>query len=162
MLLVPWKTIPKANVVPEEDLVAIYKCCSQMQLLCEAEKGIGLSAVQVGIPWNLFVVKHASIYRYLVNCSYAGIGSKVLDGHTSMEGCLSLRTPNGELRRFQVPRFNKIRVTGKFLDYSEKLELKPIDAELDGLYADVYQHELDHSNGILISEFGKEVILFPT
>ncbi|MHA2432943.1 MAG: peptide deformylase, partial [Candidatus Thorarchaeota archaeon] len=52
--------IPKVDEVVDvsmDDPMEVYKICQRMEILCDADNGIGLSAVQVGIPWKLFLVK---------------------------------------------------------------------------------------------------------
>jgi peptide deformylase len=160
--IVPIEDIPKAGDVPTENLIDVFRICTQMEKICTDNDGIGLSAVQVGIPWKLFIVLHDEkkkgyYYKYLLNCEYAGHGDK----GKSIEGCLSLRNSEGNLRRFEVSRFPNVIVTGKELAITDKgLELKDLKIALDGLYSIVYQHEIDHQNGILISDIGVEVELY--
>lgn len=153
--------IPRAEDVPTDNLINVFRVCTQMERVCTDNDGIGLSAVQVGIPWKLFVVlyndKRESLYRYFLNCTYQGSGDKV----KSIEGCLSLRGKDGGLRRYEVMRFPIISVTGKELVVTTAgLELKDVNLTLDGLYGIVHQHEIDHHNGVLISDIGVEVELY--
>ena len=140
-----------------ENLIEIFKVCTVMERICTDFDGIGLSAVQVGIPWDLFIVLKEEKYEYYLNCKYKGVGDKI----TSIEGCLSLRNKDGVLRRFEVMRYPLITLEGKQLIVSEKgLELIDISCTIkDGLYPIVFQHEIDHSTSILISEIGKEIEL---
>lgn len=170
MELVTEGNIPQKSLVvdvPISDLMRVYKICTQMESLCEKEKGIGLSAVQVGLPWNLFLVKSdgstdfvdKNKYGYFVNCSYKPVtGQKV----TSLEGCLSLRSSEGRLRYFQVERYADIQVTGHQLIYENyALKLKEINHALNFQnQAIVFQHEIDHQLGVLISQIGNEVVLW--
>ena len=60
MKLVELEDLPKLEDiqdVPLDDPMKVYKLCQEMEAICERENGIGLSAVQVGIPWKLFIVK---------------------------------------------------------------------------------------------------------
>lgn len=149
--------IPKGQSVPLDDLISIFRLCTQMECICLNNDGIGLSAVQLGIPWNLFVVlkrKGRKVdFEYFIDCSYTGIGEK----YPSVEGCLSLKDKSGNLKRYKVQRFEKIRLTGKQLVVGDKIEVKDVDREADGVYAVVLQHEIDHQNSILISDIGQEV-----
>jgi len=155
--IVPVDEIPKGEEVPLEDLLDIFRHAVSMQNLCLQLDGIGLSAVQVGISWNLFVVNDEKEGGIFLNCSYEGIGEKDQD---SIEGCLSLKSPNGKLRRFSVKRYNKVRVKGKKLLVQRgdpQFVLQEIDKEYVGLFSVVFQHEIDHALGILISDSGAEV-----
>jgi peptide deformylase len=154
--IVPVKEIPKANAWLSNDLVKLYNYCLEMEAICDKHDGVGLSAVQVGLPFNFFVVKHDNLYRHMVNCSYEPLDG---DKFPSLEGCLSLRSFVGSLRRFEVPRYRRVRIKGKSLLAQDNLCLSEIDIELDGYYAVVYQHEIDHANDILISQIGKEVFV---
>lgn len=153
--------IPRAEDVPTDNLIDVFRVCTQMERVCADNDGIGLSAVQVGIPWKLYVVFYEAenSFRYFVNCEYQGhsiSGQKC----SSIEGCLSLRN-EGKLRRFEVKRFPLIVVTGKELVVTDAgLELKDVNLKLDRTYAIVHQHEIDHHNGILISDIGVEVELY--
>jgi len=155
--IVPVDKIPKGEEVPLEDLLDIFRHAVFMQNLCLQLDGIGLSAVQVGIPWNLFVVNDEKEGGIFLNCSFEGIGEKDQD---SIEGCLSLKGQNGKLRRFSVKRYKKVRVKGKKLLVQRgdpQFVLQEIDKEYDGLFSVVFQHEIDHALGILISDSGTEI-----
>src|SRR5688572_16474358 len=110
--IVPVDKIPKEIVdCPTDNLVQLYRTCLQMAMLCIKENGIGLSAVQVGIPWRLFVVRYIDngkdSFRFFLNSRYTPTTE---DKEKSLEGCLSLRDKWGELRHFQVDRYTNIKV----------------------------------------------------
>jgi peptide deformylase len=159
-------TVDKITDVPLDNPVVVYKTCQDLQQLCEQEKGIGVSAVQVGIPWKLFLVRGDGScpfiprgeFGYFVNCDYKPVeGTEQV---MSLEGCLSLRTADGRLRSFQVPRHQNVRVTGqrllvdqmKFVDVDYTLSFKE-----EGI---VFQHEIDHHLGVLVSDIGKELFVW--
>lgn len=158
--------------VPLDDLMQVYKVCRQMEVLCDLERGIGLSAVQVGLPWKLFLVKGNGTcplvpkgkFGYFLNCNYEKVTDETV---VSIEGCLSLRSPDGRLRSFKVERSNVIRICGYRLledsDSQSGLKIVPIDQVInvdeEGI---VFQHEIDHHNGILISEIGDEIFFVET
>jgi peptide deformylase len=169
MHIVPVDEIPEIVVdCPTDSLVDLYEICLQMQQVCRSNDGIGLSAVQVGIPWKLFVVRYTGrnprpgnidFFRYFVNCNYTPLTG---DKEKSLEGCLSLRKPNGELRYFEVERFRRIKLVGQELKVTPKLGLVGLDVEYSDVYRIVYQHEIDHDgNGggkpTLISDIGTEI-----
>lgn len=163
MQIVSENKIPLINEiinVPTNNLAKILKICLEMQVVCEQQKGIGLSAVQVGIPWKLFIIKTSiSEYNYFVDCEYTP--TEEAKTITSLEGCLSIRSKEGDLRYFEVNRYDKIRVTGQNLTFNNKIELKNIDFILDvSQKSIVFQHEIDHHLGKLISDIGKEVFIW--
>mgnify|MGYP003994857587 FL=1 len=153
------KDIRRVPVGDREERIHVYKICKQMEKICNENEGIGLSAVQVGIPWRLFIIKTDDKYEHFVNCTYEQVGD---DQVTSIEGCLSLRTESGEFRRFEMTRSLIVKVTGKKLtSFDDGLTLEDfsayIHAEDQGV---VFQHEIDHHKGILISEAGKEILIW--
>lgn len=154
--------------VPLHNPTLVYKTCLDMEAICEAADGIGLSAVQVGIPWKLFIVKSdggcpfvtQNTYGYFVNCDYEPTTEEQV---VSLEGCLSVRSPEGQLRLFQVNRFTKIRLFGLrlLIDDYNKVSFSPIDTEIDfHQQGVVFQHEIDHHRRKLISDVGEEVFLW--
>jgi len=171
--LVPLEQIPKAEEireVPLDDLMDVFKICQKMEKVCRAEDGIGISAVQLGIPYKLFIVKGfqtktepqpllSSKFSYFVNVNYVPISEKSL---MSLEGCLSIRSLGGQLRHFQVPRFPVITITGHRLLFDIDLRLEKIQnlqLTVDDL-SHVFQHEIDHHCGITIDQIGKELFLW--
>lgn len=161
MEIVSIDKIPKANEIkdtPVDNLMEVYKVCLSMEKLCTENDGVGLSATQVGIPWRLFIVKHFDRYEYYVNCDYYPLGDINEKHKQSIEGCLSIRTPSGIARTFLVERHPKINVKGRILktDYNLKLEDFDVDFEND-VFTVIFQHEIDHSRGILISQIGIEL-----
>lgn len=104
----------------------------------KAAPGIGLAAPQVGVSRRLIVICDAEKEHAV----YAVANPKIVkrDGERiSAEGCLSVPKLIGDVKRAL-----KISVRGKDLDG------KPFFQEAEGLLARVYQHEIDHLNGILI------------
>lgn len=155
--IVPVADIPQASDVPVDNLIDVFRIITQMEKICTDQQGIGLSAVQLGIPWKLFVIQRDIGYEYYINCEYNGIGQK----GKSIEGCLSLKDAQGNLRRFEVDRYSSIQLKGKQLKISDSpsLVLEEVDRVEHGLYAIVMQHEIDHETGILISKIGTEIEL---
>lgn len=143
---------------PKDDLVKLYKTCLEMAQTCVDAKGVGLSAVQVGIPWKMFVIKWPNDqFGFFVDCEYEAVGDSQND---SDEGCLSLKDEDGKLEMYRVKRYDKVKVTGKVLVPDDKPVLKDLDIELEGFYGVVFQHEIDHHNGILISDTGDKINLW--
>jgi peptide deformylase len=169
MKLVEAAEIPEVSKiidVPLDDLLEVYKVCRKMEVCCDINHGIGLSAVQVGIPWKLFLVKldgssfdiKRRKYGYFVNCEYEPVGQNKVK---SMEGCLSLMNQNGQQRFFVVERWEKVRVKGFILSDESKLMLEDVDLEIDvHKQGVVFQHEIDHHRGVLISDIGNEIFVW--
>lgn len=157
LVIVPVDEIPKAKDALLDDLMSLFRLAAKMEPICDKEKGIGLSAVQVGVPLNFFIIKVGRNFEYFVNCEYEGIGDK----QKSIEGCLSLKKDDGSFRRFEVDRFSAIKLTGKELKITNtpSVVLEDVSRLETGLRAIVLQHEIDHGNDILISQIGKEIEL---
>ncbi len=161
LVIVSSEKIPKAEDIisfRENEIDFYIKTAVNMQILCSVKNGYGLSAVQCGIPLKLFVTNDGTNqFRTFIDCDYVGNGEKA----ESLEGCLSLRLGSGSIRRFIVPRYKDIRVSGYeiFINSIDKKFAK-IEDNFSGIPAIVLQHEIDHNNGILISDIGKEVEVF--
>jgi peptide deformylase len=107
----------------------------RMAEVMHANKGIGLAAPQIGILSRILIVDIGEGCNVLINPEIIeGEGESVLE-----EGCLSL--PNIEV---VVKRKQKVLVRG--WDVNEK----EVNWEVSDLLGRVYQHEIDHLNGILI------------
>lgn len=169
MRLVEVEQLPRLEEiqdVPTDDPMKVFKVCQEMEALCEQEEGIGLSAVQVGVPWKLFIVKsdgscpfiEKGKYGYFANTNYEATTKEQI---VSLEGCLSIRSEDGQLRFFQVERHNLIRLFGKRLFFEQRLFFEDIELEISAAEGGIiFQHEADHHFGRLISEIGKEVFLW--
>lgn len=173
MMLVEVQQIPLANDVPLDDLVKVYKTCQELQQICEQENGIGINAVQVGIPWKLFVIRGDGTcplipegeYGYFVNCDYEEVTDEDTENEqiVSVEGCLSIRSSEGQLRLFEVNRYPKIRLYGYRITDDLSLKLVEINDTLSyKMQGVVFQHEADHNHGHerLISNIGKEIFIW--
>jgi len=137
------KALPIKNI---EDQVK--EIADRMAESMYANKGIGLAAPQIGMLSQIVVVDLGEGLRTLINPEVIeGEGESVLE-----EGCLSL--PNIEV---PVKRMEKVFVRGW------NLEGKELNLELFGFPGRVYQHEIDHLNGILIihhiSRLKREILI---
>jgi peptide deformylase len=157
MKIVPIEAIPKLEEVedaPEDKLMDVYKAYQEMEILLKNENGLGVSAVQVGVPWRMFIIKNDEKYECYLNCSYEPIEQKTSE---FVEGCLSIRNEDGSFKTFKVPRWDRVKVTGKKLLFDHDLCLEDVN-EIYGFseLGTVFQHEIDHQEGVLISDIGKE------
>ena len=109
-----------------------------LELMREAP-GVGLAAPQVGLSWRVFVANptgEPGDDRVFINPEIVEASRDVA---AMEEGCLSLPEIRGEVQR---PR----RVTVRAIDLDgERFELTS-----DELPARVWQHEIDHLDGVLI------------
>ncbi len=106
-------------------------------------RGIGLAAVQVGVPKRVVTLDVARREneeeqqnpRVFINPQVVWSSDEL---SVYEEGCLSIPEINEDVER---PAQVKIR----YLD----LDGKPQEADAEGLFATCIQHEIDHLNGIL-------------
>lgn len=115
--------------------------------------GVGLAAPQIGLPIRLFVVDTTEIYKEDETTTEAGIrrvfinAEKLREGGNSWtyeEGCLSIPDITGDVDRL------------------EQVELRYLDENFEshteiftGMNARVIQHEYDHVDGVLFTEYMK-------
>lgn len=110
-----------------------------------AHKGLGLSANQCGLKMRLFIMGTDDFQTVCVN---PRIADKEGEPVRMKEGCLSF--PGLYL---SIPRYQKI--LAEYEDHTGKT----VSAWMDGITAQVYQHELDHMNGIVYTEYAKPLAL---
>ena len=108
-----------------------------------AANGIGLAAIQIGIPKRIIVMDISKDENknpmFFVNPK---IKNKDKEKTTYEEGCLSVPNYFAEVDR---PKYCEV----EYLDYSG--ENKVLKA--DGLLATCIQHEMDHLEGILFIDY---------
>jgi peptide deformylase len=119
---------------------ALRRFMNDMLETMKDASGIGLAAIQVGIPKRVAVIDldpggPSSKPIYLVNPRVVGVSDELTTYH---EGCLSVPEIWDDVQR-------PTRVTVEFTD--EKGRPQTIEAE--GLLAICLQHEIDHINGLL-------------
>jgi len=140
------KTVKELDVVDK-------KTASQVKLLQntleKADFAVGLAATQLGIEKRFFGIKFAKKVRVFINpkitkCFGKMVFPAILDENDKaeefLEGCLSFPNLFGTVKRYL-----KIEV--------EWMEGKTI---LEGFEAIVFQHELDHLNGVLFVDHVKK------
>jgi peptide deformylase len=107
----------------------------------EHEFGAALAAVQIARPYRVVVIrndfdnKDDKSFSIFINPEIAKVEGEPAE---ELEGCLSVKDVYGS-----VARYPKVKV--KALN----LEGKPIRITATGFLARVFQHEIDHTNGIV-------------
>jgi len=109
-----------------------------------AAPGIGLAAIQIGVPKRIIVMdisqkEGKNEPRYFVN---PVIKNKDSLKTTYEEGCLSVPDQFADIDR-------PIKCEVKYLDYNGDKQL----LKADGLLATCIQHEMDHLEGILFIDY---------
>lgn len=130
----------------------IHSQDDEMRERYELRAGVGLAAPQINISKRMLVM-----YTYdelgTTHHDYVMVNPKLVS-HSVLEtyieggeGCLSVdREVEGV-----VPRYQKVKVQTYLYDVlKDTLEEKTL--EFEGFVAIVFQHELDHINGILFTE----------
>jgi len=146
------KTIlTEPNKILRRKSLPVKKINKEIQILMDdmletmyAAPGIGLAAIQVGVPKKIIVLdisrdSEKKKPMYFVNPE---IVSKSNNNSTYEEGCLSVPGQYAE-----IDRPDKCHI--RYLDYyGKKKELKA-----EGLLATCIQHEMDHLEGILFIDY---------
>ncbi|MEZ2130884.1 MULTISPECIES: peptide deformylase [unclassified Sinorhizobium] len=116
--------------------------------------GIGLAAIQVGVPRRMLVIdiaREGEEKQPLVFLNPEILSSSD-DRSVYEEGCLSIPDYYAEVER-------PASVTVKYLDREGKEQI----LEAEGLLATCLQHEIDHLNGVLfidhISRLKREMVI---
>lgn len=116
-----------------------------LTLLCDMKHfvhkmgGMGIAAPQLGILKRFFVFKKGDSYISVINPSFEILDERKIAVQESCFSCPGVRK--------SIPRFKRILTSF----YSENCKIKTL--ELTNLDALVFQHEVDHLNGILITDF---------
>ena len=109
-----------------------------------AANGIGLAAIQIGVPQRIIVMdisrdKENKNPMYFVN---PVIKNRDLEKSIYEEGCLSVPNQFAEIER-------SCKCEVDYLDYNGKKEI----LKAEGLLATCIQHEIDHLEGILFIDY---------
>lgn len=114
-----------------------------------AAPGVGLAAPQVGVPLQVIVVEYAEsedappkLYT-MVNPEIVRYSSEVESG---TEGCLSIPGLVGDVER-------SVAVTVKGMNRRGQ----PMRVKAEGWLARIFQHEIDHLNGVLFTDRAEKV-----
>ena len=135
------KQISKPVVAVDDDLRALM---DDMLETMYAAPGIGLAAIQVGVPKQVIVMDLARedeppAPRYFVNPQILWASEETAPYE---EGCLSVPDIYDE-----VERAAEVKI--KYLDYHGK----EVTEDAEGLYAVCIQHEMDHLKGVLFIDY---------
>jgi peptide deformylase len=106
--------------------------------------GVGLAAIQVGVPKRVVVIDTAKNEEeprplFLVNPEIVWASEET---RVYQEGCLSIPDFMEDVERPE-------RVRARFIDRNGETQ----EIEADGLLATALQHEIDHLNGVLFIDY---------
>lgn len=118
----------------------LRKIVAEMLELMYEHEGVGLAGNQVDLPYRLFVTNPQGD-REVKDAEHVFINPVIRGGKgqaEAEEGCLSIPGVYAPVTRKETIRVQAYDLAGN-----------EFDAELDGLFARVVQHETDHLDGVL-------------
>ncbi|PIP86370.1 peptide deformylase [Candidatus Campbellbacteria bacterium CG11_big_fil_rev_8_21_14_0_20_44_21] len=125
---------------------ALLKILKEMkEALDKSDDGVAIAAPQIGYSKRIFLVADKIFDKKIKNIPRAYINPKILKLSEEKvfldEGCLSVRWKYGE-----VERARKV-VLQAYDEDGRKFKM-----EASGLLAQIFQHEVDHLDGILFTD----------
>ena len=125
--------------------------------------GVGLAAPQVGISQQLAVIEYAEDDEeeelaedvetphepkpkklfVIINPEIIKVSDEKVMG---IEGCLSIPNLHGEVERHHAIQVKALNRHGK-----------PVKIKVDGWMARIFQHEIDHLNGVMFTDLATKV-----
>ncbi|HMP67430.1 MAG TPA: peptide deformylase [Candidatus Paceibacterota bacterium] len=148
-----------AKEVPVDKICSkkFTKIIEEMKLALAQEKdGVALAAPQIAESWRIFVVSPIAYdtIKFVGDRKFVFINPEIIksskDKKLMEEGCLSVRPFYGKVRRSS-------RVMVKAFDENGK----EFEMTGNGLIAQIFQHEIDHLNGVLFIDKAKDVFEMP-
>ena len=144
ILIEPNKILRQKSALVEKVDGDLQKLMDDMLETMYAAPGIGLAAIQVGVPKRVIVLDIASREEkknpmFFINPE---IINRSNNNSTYEEGCLSVPGQFAE-----IDRPDKCHI--KYLDYYGKSQ----EIKAEGMLATCIQHEMDHLEGILFIDY---------
>lgn len=112
------------------------------------EVGVALAAVQIDHLYKIVVIrnnyddKEDHTFTTFINPEITKLEGKMVEDY---EGCLSVRDVYGKVKRYEKVKVKAIDIQGK--DFRVTAE---------GFLARIFQHEIDHTNGIVFIDHIKD------
>lgn len=151
IIIVPHPTLRK-KAAPVTDFGAeTQQLIDDMVITLHEESGAGLAAPQVNVSQQVILVEFGSEEdENIPPTLYVAVNPKITRFSKELvmgaEGCLSIPNLMGEVERAQ-----EIVVEG------QNRHGEPLKMKLRGWVARIFQHEIDHLNGILYTDRASEV-----
>ncbi len=114
----------------------------------EHEVGVALAAVQIDRLYKIIVIrnnyddKEDHTFTTFINPEITKLEGKMLEDY---EGCLSVRSVYGKVKRYEKVKVKAIDIQGK-----------EFRVTAEGFLARIFQHEIDHTNGIVFIDHIKD------
>lgn len=112
------------------------------------EVGVALAAVQIDVLLRVIIIrndfdnKSDRTFQVFINPEITKYEGEIVEDY---EGCLSIKDVYGK-----VPRHSKVRIKASSLNGKE------VRLTVEGFLARVFQHEIDHTNGIVFIDHIKD------
>lgn len=116
---------------------SIRRLLDEMLFLMRENKGVGLAANQAGLNLRLIVIEDRGKVIKLVNPKIIKKEGRI----NFLEGCLSFPGIELKVKRAKKVWVSSLNENGETMDY-----------EAEGLLAVIFQHEIDHINGVSFIE----------
>lgn len=113
----------------------LSKAIAELKKLVIEEEGLGMALPQIGVSRRVIAIRLGEAPEIFLNPKIKSWEGK----EVGTEGCLSFPGSIAEIERFSTVTVQAQREDGK-----------PITLTATGLQARVFQHEIDHLDGILI------------
>lgn len=140
----------KCREVLKEEFDSVYirdVISSMTKALKKESDGVAIAAPQIGIPLRIFVISPLSYEVEIKNKPLVFINPKITKKSRKtaimQEGCLSVRWIYGKTKRSLSATVEAYDVDGRKFSYGGT-----------GLIAHIFQHEVDHLNGVLFVDHG--------
>ncbi|OGF25894.1 peptide deformylase [Candidatus Falkowbacteria bacterium RIFOXYB2_FULL_34_18] len=117
--------------------------CHDLIETMKKKDGVGLAAPQIGKNIRVFVIHNDNLDMIILNPE---IIKKSWSKEWGEEGCLSVPNTFGKVRRHK-------KIKCRFIDKNGKKQT----LDMSGMPARIFQHELDHLDGILFIDSAKNI-----
>lgn len=144
----PLRSVSREIVAEEFGSVFLRDVITSMkQALAREDDGVAIAAPQIALPLRIFVVAESSYEPEAKHKPLVFINPKIIKRSKKtavmQEGCLSVRWIYGKTKRSVAATVEAYDEDGKKFTYGG-----------NGLLAHIFQHELDHLEGVLFIDHG--------
>ena len=139
----------KIKDIPSKEIQRIIKGMSES--LSKEYDGVAIAAPQIGYTKRIFIISDKIFSIGKKNTKLVYINPKLVslskESVSLDEGCLSVRWKYGKVKRRKKVKIEAYDEGGK-----------KFQRGASGLLAQIFQHEIDHLNGILFVDKAKDLI----
>jgi peptide deformylase len=136
------------SISSPKDIVNLDNTIKDMIEICRLHNGVGLAAPQVGIRQRFFIAFSSDKeWKLFINPRYVPIGN---EKYNTIEGCLTY----GPEPHYLVQRYEKVQAIWQEIQNRILVDKTKV---LEGVFAQIFQHETDHCDGVTTAMIGKLV-----